>query len=94
MTSPQGRDRITAEDITPQMEATMARSFLQRTPSLGVVNLLNDPVIRRLVVRKCVEGVADEGYDVEVRAKWIGMVWIHGRVLVNTLCGPEETPHV
>ncbi len=99
MTSPQGRDRITAEDLPLADHALGCRLHhggdacnCLSAPDLAAS--LNDPAIRRLVVRKCVEAMGDK----EILAlffDWPDEVPCDAAIdrahVLAYLC-PEETP--
>jgi hypothetical protein len=84
MTAPQGRDRITAEDVGE------ALGISPKIVSPQMVRDLNSPKLRRLVVRKCVEQWWPENSGPECEEE----LWATRDGFVDALCGPEETPHV
>jgi hypothetical protein len=95
MTSPQGRDRITAEEVQLAADADTAIAQFARTYSPKIAAILNDPAIRRLVVRKCVEAMTLDDlavlvysyYSVDEKSRKETE-----RYVISALCGPEETP--
>jgi hypothetical protein len=81
VTAPHDRARITAEDIPHSAVKTYFSS--EGCPET-IAAVLNDPAIRRLVVRKCIDGVAKVERD-----QWPETTWTE---VLRQLCGPEETP--
>jgi hypothetical protein len=89
MTSPQGRDRITAEEVPQGAEDRMLSAADSELAAELLADILNMRAIRRLVVRKCVDGITVNGTAELTDHE--GVEFWPPSDLINALC-PEETP--